>query len=48
MPVRITAAVHIFMSVLIVGSMWRIVSYHLMASQGGTLMHVGAAMANQY
>jgi hypothetical protein len=48
MPVRITASLHIFMAVLLIGTMWRISAYHLMASQSPTFVHVGAAMATQY
>lgn len=48
MPVRITAALHIFMAVLLIGTLWRIMAYHLMASSSPGMVHVGAAMATQY
>jgi hypothetical protein len=48
MPVRITAQLHIFMAVLLVGTLWRITAYHLMASPSPGMVHVGAAMATQY
>lgn len=48
MPVRITASLHIFMAVVLIGTMWRIIAYHLMASQSTTAVHIGAAMATQY
>jgi hypothetical protein len=48
MPVRITAAMHIFLAVLLMGTFWRIISYHLMASPSPSMVHVGAAMATQY
>lgn len=48
MPVKIGAALHIFMSVLIIGTLWRVAAYHLMASPNVQLQHVGAAMTTQY
>lgn len=40
--------VHIWVSVLIMGTLWRIVSYHLIASPNENLVHLGRAMAQQY
>jgi hypothetical protein len=40
--------VHIWVSVLIMGTMWRIISYHLIASENDTVQHIGRAMAQQY
>jgi hypothetical protein len=40
--------VHIWVSVLIMGTLWRIVSYHLIASPNESLVHLGRAMAQQY
>lgn len=40
--------VHIWVSVLIMGTMWRLVSYHLIASPNESLVHLGRAMAQQY
>lgn len=48
MPLRLGAAVHVFMAVLILGTLWRISSYHLMASANPSVQHIGAAMATQY
>lgn len=48
MPVRLGAAAHVFVSVLIMGTLWRILSYHAMASSNPTIQHAGAAMATQY
>jgi uncharacterized membrane protein len=48
MPVRLGAAFHIFTAVLLIGTLWRILAYHLMASQNGTAQHVGAGMIIQY
>jgi hypothetical protein len=36
------------MAVLLMGTLWRIMSYHLMASASPGMVHVGAAMATQY
>ena len=40
--------VHIFVAVLIVGTLWRLTSYHLIASKQPHLNHLGQAMATQY
>ena len=48
MPLRLGAAVHVFVSVLILGTLWRILAYHAMASDNVQLQHVGAAMTTQY
>jgi hypothetical protein len=40
--------VHIWVSVLIMGTMWRLISYHLIASPNTSLVHLGRAMAQQY
>lgn len=48
MPLRLGAAVHVFVSVLILGTLWRLTAYHLMASDNVQLQHVGGAMATQY
>lgn len=39
---------HIWVSVLIMGTMWRIISYHLIASSNSSMQHLGRAMAQQY
>ncbi len=48
MPLPIGAALHVFVSVLILGTLWRIVAYHLMASSSTTAQHAGAGMITQY
>ncbi len=48
MPLRLGAAVHVFVSVLILGTLWRILAYHAMASPNSTVQHLGAAMSTQY
>jgi len=40
--------VHIFMAVLIMGTLWRLMSYHFIASKQPHLNHLGQAMATQY
>lgn len=39
---------HVFMTVLILGTIFRLVQYHLMASDNPGLQHVGKAMSTQY
>jgi hypothetical protein len=43
-----SATIHIFLSVLIWGTLWRLTTYHLMASQQANLNHVGKAMSIQF
>lgn len=45
---QIKLGVHIWVSVLIIGTLWRITTYHLVASPNVTLNHLGRAMAQQY
>ena len=39
---------HVFMTVLILGTIWRVIQYHLMASPNTGLQHIGKAMSTQY
>lgn len=39
---------HVFLTVLILGTLWRLAQYHLMASPNEHAQHVGAAMSTQY
>lgn len=48
LPLPIGAALHVFVSVLLVGTLWRILAYHAMASGNTHVQHVGAAMTTQY
>lgn len=48
MPLRLGAALHVFVSVLVIGTLWRILAYHAMASPNVQLNHIGAAMITQY
>lgn len=40
--------VHIWVSVLIMGTLWRLLSYHAVASPNANVQHLGKAMATQY
>jgi hypothetical protein len=46
--IRLSAAAHIFMSVLIIGTGWRMACYHALASSNPTIQHLGAAGRIQY
>jgi hypothetical protein len=48
MPLELGAALHVFVAVLLLGTLWRITAYHLMASSNPTWQHVGAGMITQY
>lgn len=39
---------HLFMAVLIAGTIWRLAQYHLIASSQPHLNHLGLAMSVQY
>ena len=39
---------HVFMIVLILGTIWRLTGYHLVAQQSDWLKHLGVAMLVQY
>lgn len=40
--------IHVFLAVLIMGTLWRLTSYHLIASTRPHLNHLGQAMSTQY
>ena len=40
--------VHVFLIVLVLGTLWRISQFHLMASANPSLQHLGKAMSTQY
>jgi hypothetical protein len=50
MPTGFNAAVALntFLAVLIVGTAWRLVSLHLVASDNSTVRNLGTAMSFQY
>lgn len=39
---------HAFLATLIAGTLWRIVTFHLLASSSTQLVHLGKAMTVQY
>jgi hypothetical protein len=44
----IKVAVHIFLIVLIMGTLWRVSTFHLMASANTNLQHLGKGMSLQF
>jgi len=46
--IDLQVGLHVFMSVLILGTIWRLVSFHLAASDNPGVNHVGRAMGIQY
>lgn len=40
--------VHIWVSVLIMGTLWRVIAFHLIASQNSSMTELGKAMSIQY
>lgn len=40
--------VHVFLAVLLGGTLWRMTTFHLMASGDPRLEHLGKAMSVQY
>ena len=44
----VQVGLHVFMIVLIFGTMWRLLQYHAMASPNAALQHLGMAMSTQY
>jgi hypothetical protein len=45
---EIKVGVHVFLIVLVFGTGWRLLTYHLMASPNPHLQHLGGGMAIQY
>jgi hypothetical protein len=46
--IDVQVGLHVFMVVLVMGTLWRVSQYHLMASDNPHLQHVGMAMSVQY
>jgi hypothetical protein len=44
----IQVGLHVFFIVLVLGTIWRLSQYHLIAAQSPWLQHLGIAMALQY
>lgn len=45
---EIRVILQVFLLVLIAGTLWRLGSYHLIASKQAHLNHLGLAMSQQY
>lgn len=45
---HVRLGVHIWVSVLIMGTVWRLLTLHLIASNNPTVQHLGRAMGFQY
>ena len=48
MPEDVKVISHVFLSVLVAGTLWRMVTFHLLASSNPVLVHAGKAMTIQY
>lgn len=46
--IDVQVGLHVFAIVLVFGTLWRLLSYHAMASPNPHLQHLGMAMATQY
>lgn len=46
--IDVQVGLHVFMLILIFGTVWRISQFHLMASSNPALQHLGKAMSIQY
>jgi hypothetical protein len=44
----VMSAAQVFLSVLVIGTLWRLGSLHLTASKNENIAHVGKAMGFQY
>jgi len=46
--IDVQVGLHVFLVVLIFGTLWRLLSFHAMASDNPAIQHAGKAMAVQY
>ena len=46
--IDIQVGLHVFLIVLIFGTVWRLLSFHALASPNPAIQHAGKAMAIQY
>ncbi len=46
--IDIQVGLHVFMIVLVFGTLWRLLSFHAMASSNSGVQHLGKAMSVQY
>jgi hypothetical protein len=44
----VMSAAQVFLSVLVIGTLWRLATLHLVASSNESVAHVGKAMGFQY
>jgi hypothetical protein len=44
----VMSAAQVFLSVLVIGTLWRLGTLHLAASSNETVVHIGKAMGFQY
>lgn len=46
--IDVQVGLHVFLIVLIFGTLWRLLSFHAMASPNTAVSHAGKAMSIQY
>lgn len=46
--IDVQVGLHVFFAVLVLGTIWRLLSFHAMASPNVHVQHVGMAMSVQY
>lgn len=46
--IDLQVGLHVFLIVLVFGTLWRVSQFHLMASPNPSLQHLGKAMSTQY
>lgn len=46
--IDVQVGLHVFLIVLIFGTLWRLLSFHAIASPNAAISHAGRAMAIQY
>ena len=46
--IDVQVGLHVFLIVLVFGTVWRLIQFHLMASANPALQHVGKAMSIQF
>lgn len=46
--IDLKVSLHVFMIILVLGTLWRVSSFHAMASGNPALQHLGKAMSIQY
>lgn len=46
--IDVQVGLHVFLIVLVFGTLWRLLSFHAMASPNTAIQHAGKAMSIQY